>query len=139
MDRNVRETYGDLRARGKAGAMDLNLLGIGGSQPDSYVNRMGMMKKFYAEISSNEELRTKIIRLKVAEEEFGQASSLIVETETARADYLREIGESEDMTKQKDTAFAELDDWMSEFYAVAKIALEDHPQLLEALGLSIRS
>jgi hypothetical protein len=26
------------------------------------------------------------------------------------------------------------DDWMSEFYAVAKIGLEDNPQLLEALG-----
>jgi hypothetical protein len=117
----------------------LDLLGIGGRQPSSYVKQMEMMKKFYAEISNSEELRTKIIRLKVSEDEISQASTLIVETETARAEYLREIGESEDMTKQKDAAFSELDDWMSEFYAVAKIALEDHPQLLEALGLSIRS
>jgi hypothetical protein len=31
-------------------------------------------------------------------------------------------------------AFANLDDWMREIYAVAEIALEDHPQLLESLG-----
>ncbi|MGQ7868483.1 hypothetical protein [Sunxiuqinia sp. sy24] len=49
------------------------------------------------------------------------------------------MGESEDTTKQKDTAFANLDEWMSNFYAVAAIALKDHPQLLEALGKSVRS
>jgi hypothetical protein len=52
---------------------------------------------------------------------------------------LREVGESEDLTQQKDGAFSKLDEWMSEFYAVAKIALEDHPQLLESLGKSIKS
>jgi hypothetical protein len=55
------------------------------------------------------------------------------------ADYLREKGESQDSTKAKDAAFAKLDDWMSEFYAVAKIALEDNPQLLESLGKFVRS
>lgn len=38
-----------------------------------------------------------------------------------------------------DPAFGKLDDWMSEFYAVAKIALEDNPQLLESLGKLVRS
>lgn len=52
---------------------------------------------------------------------------------------LREKGESQDATKLKDTAFIELDDWMSEFYVVAKIALEDNPQLLESLGKFVRS
>ena len=53
--------------------------------------------------------------------------------------YLKEKGESQDATKIKDEVFAKLDDWMSEFYAVAKIALEDNPQLLESLGKLVRS
>ena len=34
--------------------------------------------------------------------------------------------------------FLKLAEWMSEFYAVAKIAMEDNPQLLEALGLVVK-
>ncbi|MDA3893901.1 MAG: hypothetical protein PF517_19755 [Salinivirgaceae bacterium] len=48
--------------------------------------------------------------------------------ENLRTEYLKEIGESQEATKAKDNAFAKIDDWMSEFYAVAKIALEDKPQ-----------
>ena len=66
------------------------------------------------------------------------ANALIPEVEAARAAYLKEKGESQDATTIKDTAFAKLDDWMSEFYAVARIALEDNPQLLEALGLIVK-
>lgn len=54
-------------------------------------------------------------------------------------EYLLKKGESQDATKLKDSAFGEIDDWMSEFYAVAKIALEDNPQLLESLGKFVRS
>jgi hypothetical protein len=64
---------------------------------------------------------------------------LITNVEIARSAYLREKGESQDATQLKDKAFANLDDWMSEFYAVAKIALEDSPQLLESLGKLVRN
>jgi hypothetical protein len=100
---------------------------------------MENVKKFYAEISNSEGLKGKLLIFKVTEEEVAQATNLIIETEAARAEYLREVGESEDMTQQKDAAFSTLEDWMSEFYAVATVALEDHPQLLESLGKSIKS
>ncbi len=117
----------------------LDLLLVNGSQPGVYVKWMEMVKKFYAEVSASEELKTKLARYKVTEEEITLGTTLIAETEAARSEYLREVGESEDTTKQKDSAFSKLDDWMSEFYAVAKIALEDHPQLLESLGKSVKS
>ncbi|WP_439182311.1 hypothetical protein [Carboxylicivirga taeanensis] len=56
-----------------------------------------------------------------------------------RTTYLLEVGESEAATKAKDEALGKLDRWMSEFYAVARIALEDQPQLLEALGKAVKS
>ncbi|MHA7110112.1 hypothetical protein ACRTDU_08310 [Sunxiuqinia elliptica] len=117
----------------------LDLLLLQGTQPGAYVKWMEMIKKFYDELTKSEELKNRLSRLKVPEEELNQASELISSTESARAEYLREVGESEDATQQKDAAFAKLDEWMSEFYAVAKIALEDHPQLLESLGKSIKS
>jgi len=64
---------------------------------------------------------------------------MIDDLNDARAEYLREIGESQDATKAKNAAFSTIDDWMSEFYAIAEIGLEDNPQLLEALGKTVRS
>ena len=107
--------------------------------PRTYVKWMETVKKFYAEILADTTLQEKIARLKVTVEDLNAANTLVNELEAARSEYLREKGESQDATTEKDTVFSELDDWMSEFYAVARIALEDNIQLLEALGVIVRN
>ncbi len=67
------------------------------------------------------------------------ANALLVEVEGARGTYLKEQGESQDATHNKNSVFDQLEDWMKEFYAVAKIALEDRPQLAESLGRLVRN
>jgi len=64
---------------------------------------------------------------------------LVGEVETARGQYIAERGESQEATLEKDQAFAQIDDWMSDFFAVDKLALEEKPQLLESLGKLVRS
>ncbi len=100
---------------------------------------METAKKFYSVASTDTDLQSKLASLKITTDDLTAASTLISNLEAARADYLREKGESQDSTKIKDAAFVKIDDWMSEFYAVAKIALEDNPQLLESLGKLVRS
>lgn len=117
----------------------LNNLGLKGSLPRVYVKWLETVKKFYNVALNDNGIKTKLARLKITPEELTATNLKIQELETARAEYLREKGESQDATKRKDAAFIELDDWMSEFYAVAKIALEDNPQLLESLGKFVRS
>ena len=112
---------------------------LDGSLPRLYVRWVEIAKKFYSEMIADTELQTKLSRLKVSAEDLNAANTLISELETARTEYLREKGESQDSTQQKDSSFANLDDWMSEFYAVARIALEDNIQLLEALGVIVRN
>ncbi|MBI9055457.1 MAG: hypothetical protein JEY96_16665 [Bacteroidales bacterium] len=112
---------------------------LDGSVPKSYVRWLEIVKKFYAEMQSDTELQTKIARLKVTADDLNATSALLTELESARAEYLKEKGESQDATEQKDSTFANLDDWMSEFYAVARIALEDNIQLLESLGVIVRN
>jgi len=112
---------------------------IDGSMPRAYVSWLEIVKKFYTEMLADTELQTKISRLKVTADDLSAANTLLSEMESARSKYLIEKGESQDATNIKDSAFAELDDWMSEFYAVAKIALEDNIQLLEALGVIVRN
>ncbi|AHW61117.1 hypothetical protein SAMN05444285_15611 [Draconibacterium orientale] len=117
----------------------LDKLGVSGSLPRAYVKWLETVKKFYSVAEKDNQIQTKLLRLKITAEDITAANTLIGEMETARAEYLREKGESQDATKAKDAAFAKMDDWMSEFYAVAKIALEDSPQLLESLGKFVRS
>ena len=113
-------------------------MAISGTMPRTYIKWLEAAKKFYSVASADTAVQGKLSHLKISVDDLTAANTLISELETARAVYLKEKGESQDATKGKDAAFAKIDNWMSEFYAVAKIGLEDNPQLLEALGKTIR-
>lgn len=113
-------------------------LAISGAMPRSYIKWLEAATKFYSVASSDSDIQGKLSRLKIAKKDLNEATTLISDLKAARAEYLKEKGESQDATKAKDSAFSKMDDWMSEFYAVAKIGLEDNPQLLEALGKTVR-
>ncbi|GET23036.1 MULTISPECIES: hypothetical protein [Prolixibacter] len=114
-------------------------LNIDGSIPRSYAKWLETVQKFYTEAIADTAIQEKLASLKISLEELNSTQAQIGELKTARANYRREVGESQEATKKKDAAFAKIDDWMSEFYAVARIALEDQPQLLEALGKVVKS
>ena len=140
---NLATTYTLHRKKGKVifrkEPTTLNKLALTGSLPTAYIKWLETVKKFYTVAAADSDIQSKLVRLKITTEEINGTIQLITNLELARAEYLREKGESQDATKLKDKAFEEIDDWMSEFYAVAKIALEDNPQLLESLGKFVRS
>ena len=112
---------------------------ITGRIPSNFLKRLDIIKKFYAVALADEEIQNKLARLRVTADELNQTQQLINEVETARSAYIREKGESQTATQTKDQAFDEIADWMSEFFAVAKIAFEDTPQYLESLGKIIKN
>lgn len=120
-------------------ALTLEKLGIKGRLPQSYIKWLEVAKKFYTVSLADSAIQAKLVRLKITSEDLSAVNTLVSDLETARSIYLREKGESQDATKAKDQALANIDDWMSEFYAVAEIALEDHPQLLESLSKVVKS
>lgn len=106
--------------------------------PRAYLSWLANVKKFYAVINENTAHQTSLARLKVTPGEVASAGTIIGELESARSVYLKEKGESQVATQAKDAAIDAIADWMSEFYAVAKIAFEDNPQMLEILGKVVR-
>ncbi|GET28164.1 hypothetical protein [Prolixibacter sp. SD074] len=114
-------------------------LNIDGQIPESYAKWLEVVQKFYTEAIADTAIQEKLAGLKISLEELTATQAQIEELKNARTIYRREVGESQEATKKKDAAFAKMDDWMSEFYAVARIALEDQPQLLEALGKIVKS
>jgi len=97
------------------------------------------MKLFYSTLNQDAALLTPLQQLKVTPEHIGSQLALVTETEAAYAQYIQEKGESQQATQDKNKAFNEMDVWIRRFYAVAKIALEDQPQLLESVAKLVRS
>ncbi len=107
--------------------------------PTTYLSSMDSVKVFYKEALENQEILTALQVLKVSTEELQTTQGLINDVEKLRNEYLNEKGESQEATKVKDEALKQLDKWMRNFYAVASIALEDNPQLIESLGKVVKS
>jgi uncharacterized membrane protein YgaE (UPF0421/DUF939 family) len=117
----------------------LKKLELDGSMPGAYVKWLEMVKKFYSTLANDTSLADKLVRLRITQDDITAANTLIGDVEHTRSEYMREKGESQDATEAKNAAFEKLDDWMSEFIAVSRIALEDKPQLMESLGVMVRS
>jgi hypothetical protein len=114
---------------------ELLRLGINGRLPENYVRWYETVNTFYVTCLGDQEIQNKLATMAVSAEQLNRQKANLKLLEQDRADYVRERGESRDATSKKDNAFDKLEKWMSEFKAVAKIALEEHPQLLEALRI----
>ncbi len=123
----------------KKDPVTLHLLGIHGSIPTDYLSRMEIIQKFYTEILNDETLQQRFAAIKITLEDLTKANNVAAEVVSNRFEYVREEGESQDATKNKLAALKIIDDWMDDFYDIAKIAFEDNPQLLEVLGVFVRS
>ncbi len=139
----VANIYAEHRKKAKAAfrndANTLIELAITGTLSNVYVKWLETAKRFYLVALARTDIQTKLNRFKITVEDLTAVNTKIAELETARNNYMREKGESQDATKVKNAALIQIDDWMSKFYEIAKIALEDQPQLLEALGVIVRS
>lgn len=97
------------------------------------------MRLFYETLNNYPELQTPLQRLKITSQHVTNQLAKVTQTQQAYAAYVQEKGESQQATQDKNKAFDAVSKWISEFYAVAKIALEDQPQLLESLVKLVRS
>ena len=139
----ISATYKNHRKKAKVAfrkdALILKRLLLDEAEPKAYLKWVEAMRTLYKNLQSDHELQSKVALLKLTPAEVTAALAAITEMETAREAYLREKGESQDATKTKNATFAKIDEWMSDFYAVARIAMDDKPQLLESIGLFVRS
>lgn len=140
---NIQKTYIMHRKKARIVFEDneeaLRQLKLKGSAARAIAAAMEEMRAFYQLLDTTPNLLTPLKQLKITEQEVKNQLQEFPEVEKAYATYLQEKGESQQATKDKNKAFEALDKWVSKFYRVAKIALEDRPQLLEILGKSVKS
>lgn len=114
-------------------------LRIDTSLPDAYLPRIDTIATFYKELASSPEMLAKMARLKFNETDLTDGQKAVEEVEAKRSAYLIERGEAQEATVEKDKALEALHFWMDDFLDVAELALEEHPQLMEIMGIVVPS
>ncbi|MDY3548417.1 hypothetical protein PG291_07370 [Riemerella anatipestifer] len=117
----------------------LKNLRLKGRPPYALASLLESIGVFYNTLKTEESLRTPLQRLKITETTIDAQLAQLTKAEKAYAAYIQEKGESQQATKDKNEALKKVDKWVREFYSIAKIALEDKPQLLESLAKFVRS
>ncbi|MCU4155769.1 hypothetical protein J1N10_07250 [Carboxylicivirga sp. A043] len=114
-------------------------LGVDGTVPANYIDWLDKVRVYCMAVAGSEEIQEALKRLKVTIEEISETQADIQELDMLRATYIREKGESQQATQVKDKALSDLDKWMRDFFAVARIAFDDQPQMLEIFGVVVKS
>ena len=92
-------------------------------------------RSFYRAIEASPDLQAALAPLTVDAAAVTAGLAQVEAVESARVAQQKETGEAQRATHTRDDAVAELRGFWTDFTRVAKIALEDQPQLREVLGL----
>src|SRR5690606_10091201 len=117
----------------------LKNLHVNGIAPVRNAALIDTMRLFYETLNTNTQLLNALQRLKITADHVNQQLTNIANTQNAYAAYIQVKVEGQQATQDKAKAVDAVTKWVSEFYAVAKIALDDQPQLLERVAKLVRS
>ncbi|MCB8923488.1 MAG: hypothetical protein H6662_18025 [Ardenticatenaceae bacterium] len=99
---------------------------------DAWLGQAGV---FYKNLLGDADMLAAMGQYNITHMMLTEAQTAVVHVANLNAAQEKEKSEAQKATKTRDAALDALDEWYSEFRTLARIALEDDPQLLEALGL----
>lgn len=91
-------------------------------------------RHFYSALLADPEAQTQLARFNIGLAALQASQAQLEQVYTLKNTQEREKGEAQDATQQRNAALGDLDEWLSDLRVVARIALQDTPQLLEALN-----
>ena len=117
-------------------AQALSLLG---PRKRPFAARLAQIKQFYTNALSNPDILAALAKYNITKKilEDTQTDIAAVETTSATREQLK--GAAQAATQTRNEHLKQLETWMKEFRTIAKIALKDEPQLLESLGILVRT
>ena len=113
-------------------------LGIAGRRKPTYPGWLEQAQQFYLAALANVDFQTELARFGITLEKLQAGKALVDAVVAAKQAQGSETAEAQAATQARDAALEALDAWMSDFIAIARIALEG-TQLSEALGILERS
>jgi len=91
-------------------------------------------RHFYTALLADLEAQTQLARFNITLEALQASQAQLEGVYSLKNTQEREKGEAQDATQQRNAALEDLDEWLGDIRVVARIALQDTPQLLEALN-----
>ncbi len=92
-------------------------------------------RQFYDGLLADADLVARMTEFSVTQAKLEAGRAQVDAVEQANRIQGKERGEAQDATLARDVALDALDAWMSDFIAIARLALEGRPQFLEKLGI----
>jgi hypothetical protein len=114
-------------------------LELNGSRATTLSGWLSQARNFYNALLANEEW-------KIVMAGYGQTAKKLAEclenvngVAKAAENVKKEMGDAQNATQERDAKFEELTSWLGDYDQIAEIALADKPQLLERIGIVVKS
>lgn len=117
----------------------LSMLGLVGNRADGIAKWLEQANRFYSKALADDSIIEKVAYFNLTREKLQADWDLVKELEKAEAHQESCKGAAQDATKLRNAALKELREWFSKFVAAARIAFADRPQLLEKMGIKVKS
>jgi len=114
-------------------------LGLTGSRKRTLAGWLTQARQFYVNAQVDPEILTALARFAITPQKLAAGLAQVNGVEALAAAQQKEPGEAQHATHSRDLALESLDAWMSDFLAIARIALDENPQWLEKMGILARS
>jgi hypothetical protein len=95
---------------------------------------LGQAGVFYQNLLGDSEMLAAMARYNITADLLAEAQTAVTQVALLNAAQKKEKANAQQGTRQRDAALDALNAWYVEFRTVARLALADDPQLLEALG-----
>jgi hypothetical protein len=118
---------------------DRSKLCLDGDREQSYAGWWQQTSKFYEQALENPEILAQLAEFNLTPAKLQAGQALLNQLDAAQTEQISQKGNKQNTAAERAAALKELQQWMSDFEAIAEVALEDHPQLLEALGFVVPS
>jgi hypothetical protein len=114
-------------------------LGLNQTRKASYSGWLAQALLFCNNLMSNPDYTLKLEQFGQSIEKIQAIKTAVLETQVLNEKYNSEKGEAQQATKDRDKKIDELNQWVSDYTKIVRIALKNSPQLLEKLGILVRS
>ena len=111
---------------------------VSGSRKRTLAGWLEQTKIFYTNLLEDTALLTEMTKFGYTKEKLTAEYQLVQEVDQKKMRQNIESSEAEESTKARDQKIRELDQWISDYRAVLKVALDETPQKLERLGIKVR-
>jgi small-conductance mechanosensitive channel len=115
--------------------MLLSQLDLLGRRKSALADWLRQVDQFYRNALASDTVFARLARFNVSRERLELGRSQYEQVFEASARQSKERSEAVDATRRRDQLLDELADWLGDFSDIARVALADQPQKLQALGL----